>query len=239
VTTSSDLAQTTKEYDRYINERLKEFDAHILYGRILMTNLAEYTHALALFHYLLRTINPDSKERANVYFELAHTYRFQGEHEKAMMYFHAALSLQCRQLPESRFACGTILAGIATVDLEMGDSKNALSVLEQSNVCFSEYPFDYNYETIFQCNRLSYAYYLEGEYELALDILAVALQFYERKMPSNHPSHAQAYHNIGLVERALGNMKEAQDAFREALRMRLARLSSDHPYIARTHYQLS
>ena len=57
-------------------------------------------------------------------------------------------------------------------------------------------------------------------------------------MPLDHPSHAQAWHNIGLVRRALGNGDEALAAFKEALRMRKARLSADHPYIARTYYQM-
>jgi tetratricopeptide (TPR) repeat protein len=239
MTASSEAVQYVKEYHAYISERLKEFDANVLFGRILITNLAEYSHALTFYHTLLRTIPADSEERPNIYFELARTYRFLGEHKKAIACFRAVLLLQRRYLPHWKYAYGVTLAGLGTVYLEMEDSKKALDVLEKASICFSDYPLDYNYETIFHANRLSYAYYLEKQYERAHNLLITALDAYKRKMPSDHPSHAQAWHNMGLVQRALGKRDESLIAFKEALRMRKSRLSADHPYIARTHYQMS
>ena len=239
MSSSSEVTQLAKEYNTYIRERLKEFNANILFGRILTTNLAEYSHALTFYHFLLRTISLESEERPNIYFELARTYRFLGKHKRSIAYFRAALLLQRRYLPQWKFAYGMTLAGLGTVYLEQGDAKSALHVLEKASVCFSDYPLDYNYETIFQTNRLSYAYYLQGDYERALTLLIPLLDIYKRKMPLDHPSHAQAWHNIGLVQRALSNGDQALVAFKEALRMRKARLSADHPYIARTYYQMS
>ena len=236
---SSEKAQLVQEYDRYIGERLKEFDPRVLFGRILITNLAEYQHAKEYFHMLLETIDPESPERANIYYELARTHRFQGEFEIALEYFDIAAELQRKSLPESNFTYAMTLAGMGTVYLERNQAKEALIVLEQANEYYSMYPFDYNYETIFQANRMSYAYYLTKDYDRALLLLDQALDAYERKMPCDHPSHAQAWHNVGLIQRARGKYDEAKEAFKEALRMRRARLSSDHPYIARTHYQIS
>ena len=239
ITPSSTAVQLAKEYDLYVLDRLKEFDPNILFGRILTTNLAKYSHALTFYHYLLRTLPPNSEQRPNIYFELARTYRFQGKYEPAIKYFQAARLLQRRRLPQWEFEYGTTLAGLGTVYLEMGNSEKALRVFEEASVCFRNYPFDYNYETIFHSNRLSYAYYLEHQYERAFNLLITALDVYKRKMPADHPSHAQAWHNMGLVQRGLGNRDQALAAFKEALRMRKARLSPDHPYIARTYYQMS
>ena len=236
---SSEKVQLVHEYDKYIGERLKEFDPRVLFGRILITNLAEYQHANEYFHMLLETISSDSPERANIYYELARTYRFQGEFDTALQYFDIAAKLQQESLPESSFAYAMTLAGIGTVYVERNQAKEALIALEQASGYYDKYAFDYNYETIFQANRLSYAHYLNREYDRALALLDRALEAYERKMPCDHPSHAQAWHNVGLVQRALGKYDEATKAFQEALRMRRARLSSDHPYIARTHYQIS
>jgi tetratricopeptide (TPR) repeat protein len=122
-----------------------------LFGRILTTNLAEYSHALTFHHFLLRTIPLESEERPNIYFELARTYHFQGKHERAILYFLAVL-LQRRHLPQWKFAYGVTLADLGTVYLELDD-------FEKASVCFSDYPFHYNYDTIFHANRLSYAYY--------------------------------------------------------------------------------
>lgn len=239
MTYSSEVALLAQEYNSYIHERLKEFNAEILFGRILSTNLAEYSYALTIFHELLRTLPVGCEERPKVYFELGRLYRFQGNHQKAIQYFQAARLLQRRYLPQWKFDYGATLAGLSTVYLELGDATAALVILEQSKICFKDYPFDHNYETIFQANLFSYAYYLDHQYERALDLLNVALVTYKIKMPLDHPSHAQAWHNMGLVQRALGHYQESLAAFKEALRMRISRLAPDHPYIARTLYQMS
>ena len=162
MTSSSEVTQLAKEYNMYINERLKEFDANILFGRILTTNQAEYSHTLTFYHFLLRTMPIESEERPNIYFELALTYRFLGKHERSIAYFRATLLLQRRYLPQWKFAYGVTLAGLGTVYLELGDVINALRVLEKASICFSDYPLDYNYETIFHANRLSYAHHFTG-----------------------------------------------------------------------------
>ncbi|CAF4878454.1 unnamed protein product, partial [Rotaria socialis] len=65
---------------------------------------------------------------------------------------------------------------------------------------------------MFHFNRLSYAYYLETQYKRALKLLNTTLAIYKQKMPADHPGHAQAYHNLGLVHRAMGNSDEALTA---------------------------
>lgn len=113
------------------------------------------------------------------------------------------------------------------------------SVLEQASIYFNLASGNYNTETAFHLNRLSYAYYLERQYEKALSLMNQTLTVYEKKMPVDHPGHAQAYHNLGLVHRAMGNRSDALSCYQEALRMRERTLAPNHPYVARTCYQIS
>ena len=57
-------------------------------------------------------------------------------------------------------------------------------------------------------------------------------------MPVDHPGHAQAYHNMGLIYYQILDYEKALECFKEALRMREKSLAPTHPYVARTCYQI-
>lgn len=235
---SNEVAQLNHQYDSYIRERLLETSAAILFGRTL-AHLSEYTLAIKYFHRLLRALPSHHEDRPNIHYQLARMYRFQGKHQQAIYYFQCAKLLQRRNLPNNQYEYGMTLAGLGTVYLELNESKRAVNVLEQASICYNLNSQNYNTETMFHFNRLSYGYYLEKQYERALELLGKAIEIYKKKMPVDHPGHAQIYHNLGLVYRAKGKIEEAYVAFKEALRMREAILAPYHPYVARTCYQIS
>jgi tetratricopeptide (TPR) repeat protein len=237
MTVSNQVAQLNRQYNSYMRERLAETNATILFGRML-AHLSEYSLAIKHFHRLLRILPVEHEDRPNIHYQLARMYRFLGKHQQAIYYFRCAKLLQRRSLPYNKYEYGMTLAGLGTVYLELNDSKRAVCVLEQASICYNLDSQNYNTETIFHFNRLSYAYYLEQQNERALQILDKTLTMYKEKMPADHPGHAQTYHNLGLVHRAMGNNNEALIAYKEALRMREALLAPNHPYVARTFYQI-
>ncbi|CAF1061237.1 unnamed protein product, partial [Adineta ricciae] len=230
-------AQRSREYDAYMHQRLSETNATILYGRVL-AHISEYSLAVQHFHRLLRKLPVNHEDRPNIHYQLARMYRFLGKHQQAIHYFKCAKLLYRRLLPQHSYEYGTVLAGLGTVYMELNDSKNALVVLEQATFYYNCDSNNYNTETIFHFNRLSYAYYLEKQYDRALELNYKTLIFYKSKMPTDHPGHAQTYHNLGLVQRAMGMVNEALVSFKEALRMREVLLAPTHPYVARTCYQI-
>lgn len=234
---SNQVVQLNREYDAYIRERLLETDATILFGRML-AHVSEYPMAVKYFHRLLKLMPPDHPDRPNICYQLARMYRFLGKPPQAINYFQRAKLLQRRGLPQNRYEYGMTLAGLGTVYLELKDSKRAIGVLEQASIYLNLDSGNYNSETAFHLNRLSYAYYLEHQYEKALHLMHHTLSVYEKKMPVDHPGHAQAYHNLGLLHKDLGNAVEALQCYHEALRMRERTLAPNHPYIARTCYQI-
>ncbi|CAF3459124.1 unnamed protein product [Rotaria socialis] len=237
MTASNQVAQLNREYDSYMRERLSETNAAILFGRML-AHLSEYSLAIKYFQRLIRVLPIEHEDRPNLHYQLARMYRFLGKHNQAIHYFRCAKLLQRRALPHNSYEYGMTLAGLGTVYLELNDSKRAVRILEEASVCYNLVSRPYNTETMFHFNRLSYAYYLETQYERALKLLNATLAIYKQKMPADHPGHAQAYHNLGLVHRAMGNSDEALTAFKDALRMRQALLAPNHPYIARTYFQM-
>ena len=239
MTVSNQVAQLNRQYNSYMSERLLETSATILFGRML-AHLSEYSLGIKYFQRLLRVLPIEHEDRPNIHYQLARMYRFLGKHEQAIYYFQCAKLLQRRRLPCNGYEYGMTLAGLGTVYMELNDSKRAISVLEQASVYYNLLASqNYNAETMFHFNRLSYAYYLEKENERALQLLDKTLLIYKEKMPIDHPGHAQAYHNLGLVHRAMGNMGDALLAYKEALRMREALLAPNHPYVARTCYQIA
>ncbi|CAF4348858.1 unnamed protein product [Rotaria sp. Silwood2] len=237
MTASNQVAKLNHEYDSYMRERLSETNATILFGRML-AHLSEYSLAIKYFQRLLRVLPFEHGDRPNIHYQLARMYRFLGKHQQAIYYFRCAKLLQRRDLPYNSYEYGMTLAGLGTVYMELNDSKRAVCVLEQASICYNLVSQNYNTETMFHFNRLSYAYYLEQQYERALHMLNKTLAIYKQKMPADHPGHAQTYHNLGLVHRAMGNNDEALVSYREALRMREALLAPNHPYVARTCFQI-
>ena len=237
MTASNEVAQLNREYDSYMLERLSETNATILFGRML-AHLGEYSLAVGYFQRFLRVLPIEHADRPIIHCELARMYRFLGKHQQAIHYFRCAKLLQRRSLPNNNYEYGMTLAGLGTVYLELNDSKRAVCVLEQASVYYNLVFQSYNTETIFHLNRLSYAYYLERKYERALDLINKALASYKQKMPVDHPGHAQAHHNLGLVYHAMGNNDKAFASYKEALRMRETLLALNHPYVARTCFQI-
>lgn len=232
------VAQLNREYDAYIRGRLAETTATILFGRML-AHVSEYSMAVEYFQRLLKRLPIDDEDRPGINYQLARMYRFLGKHQQAINYFQRARLLQRRQLPQNRYDYGMTLAGLGTVYLELNESKRAVRLLEEASACYNIASRQYNTETAFHFNRLSYAYYLENQYERALLILNDTLLIYEHQMPIDHPGHAQAHHNLGLIHHAMGNCQNALVSFTEALRMRERSLAPNHPYVARTCYQIS
>ncbi len=129
----------------------------------------------------------------------------------------------------------------------VGGDRNVSSFIECARYCLYERVMDiyrgflsYNHiERGFHFNRLSYAMWQEHQYEQALTLFSTSLSFFNEHMPENHPGHAEALHNMGLVQYTLGHYKQSVDYLQKALRMRELSLANDHPFLARTCYQLS
>lgn len=239
MTVSNQVAQLNRQYNSYMHERLLETNATILFGRML-AHLSEYSLGIKYFQRLLRVLPTEHEDRPNIHYQLARMYRFLGKHDQAIYYFQCAKLLQRRRLPGNGYEYGMTLAGLGTVYMELNDSKRAIRVLEQASVYYNLLASqNYNTETMFHFNRLSYAYYLENQNERALELLNKTLLMYKEKMPIDHPGHAQVFHNLGLVHRAMGNIDDALIAYKEALRMRESLLAPNHPYVARTCYQIA
>lgn len=199
---SNEVAKLNHEYDSYMCERLSETHATILFGRML-AHLSEYSLAVKYYQRLIRVLPIEHEDRPSIHYQLARMYRFLGKHQQAIHYFRCAKLLQRRGLPYNSYEYGMTLAGLGTVYLEFNDSKQAVRVLEQASIYYNLFSKNYNTETIFHFNRLSYAYYLEQQYERALRLLNNTLIMYKQKMPADHPGHAQAYHNLGLILKPL------------------------------------
>ena len=213
MTLSSEVAQIHLDYTKYIQKRLTEIDAALLFGNILADMLSEYRGTLSYFHRLLRTIDADDGNRPNIYFHLARVYRYLKKYQQAITYYRCAKLLQRRTMPQSNFDYARTLSGLGVIYLEMGDSTKATCLLKKGLVIKRLVLPEDHIEIAHSANRLAEAYWQEKQYESALDLLLKTLSFFKRKMPNNHPCEAQALHIMGLVKHVMGNRGEALNYF--------------------------
>jgi tetratricopeptide (TPR) repeat protein len=75
-----------------------------------------------------------------------------------------------------------------------------------------------------------------GEYQQALELANIVLSETEDHFGKDHPATASAYNNVGLMQKLLGNYKEARLHYHQALRSYGLILGKDHAsYAAALH----
>lgn len=235
---SSAVADLEMGYVGIIRKRLLEISPTLLFGNLLATVSSTYRQSIEFFHRLLRSESFEEKDRPNIYFNLGRIYRYMGKYEQANQYFRHAQQLQEVGLPQSSFDYGRTLADLGTLYSEMDQPAEAISLITKAISLHNDILSQDHVEVAFNKNRLAYAYWQEKQYDKALNELSSSISSF-KKMPTDHLGYAQALHTMGLVQYSLGNWKQALNDYKEALRMRESLLADDHPYVARTCYELS
>ncbi|CAF3704779.1 unnamed protein product [Rotaria socialis] len=239
MTLSSEVAQLHSDYTKYIRKRLTEIEPALLFGNVLADMLSDFKGALSYFHRLLRTLDKDDENRANVYFHLARVYRYVKKYQQAITYYRCAQLLQRRRLPQTNFDYARTLSGLGVIYLETGNPARAISLLQQGTIVKRRVLPEDHLEFAHIANRLAQAYCQEKQYEPAVALLLKTLSFFKRKMPTDHPCEAQSLHMMGVVQHEMGNREQALDYFQRALRIRENLLAKDDPVVGETCYELS
>ena len=235
---SSAVADLEKGYVGIIRKRLLEINPTLLFGNLLATVFSAYRQGIEFFYHLLRSRTTEEKDRSNIYFNLGRIYRYMGKYEQANQHFRRAQQLQEEGLPQSTFDYARTLADLGTLYSEMNQSAEAISLITKAMSLLNGILSQDHVEVAFNRNRLAYAYWQEKQYDRALNELFSSISLFQ-KMPTDHLGYAQALHTMGLVRYSLGNWTQALNDYKEALRMRESLLADDHPYVARTCYELS
>ena len=88
-------------------------------------------------------------------------------------------------------------------------------------------------------NNLANVYYIQGDYDKALEYYGKALAIYERVLGSEHPDTASTYNNLANVYYAQGDYEKALEYYGKALAIREGVLGSEHPDTARTYNNMA
>lgn len=235
---SSAVSDLEMGYIGIVRKRLLEINPTLLFGNLLSTISSAYRQGIEFFHRLLHSKTLEEKDRSNIYFNLGRIYRYMGKYQQANQYFCRAQQLQEENLPQSTFDYARTLADLGTLYSEMDQPKEAISFITKAISLNDTILSPDHVEVAYNKNRLAYAYWQEKKYDQTIIELQSSISSF-RKMPTDHLGYAQALHFMGLVQYSLGNWKEALNNYKEALRMRQSLLADDHPYVARTLYQLS
>jgi tetratricopeptide (TPR) repeat protein len=238
MSSSSAVADLEMGYVGIIRKRLLEISPTLLFGNLLATISSTYRQGIEFFHRLLHSESVEEKDRSNIYFNLGRIYRYMGKYEQANQHFRHAQQLQEERLPQSTFDYARTLADLGTLYSEMNQPTEAISLITKAMSLHKEILPQDHVEVAFNKNRLAYAYWQKKQYDQALNELLSSISSF-KKMPTDHLGYAQALHTMGLVQYSFGNWKQALNDYKEALRMRESLLADDHPYVARTCYELS
>ena len=88
-------------------------------------------------------------------------------------------------------------------------------------------------------NNLANVYYVQGDYEKALEYYGKALAIHERVLGSEHPDTASTYNNLAIVYHAQGDYEKALEYYGKALAIRERVLGSEHPDTVSTYNNLA
>jgi tetratricopeptide (TPR) repeat protein len=238
MTSTSEIDRLDHDYNLYVHQRLSHTNGPMLYGNLLSGALCDYPGAASYFQRLLRVLPINDENRPNIYCELGRVYRFMGKYQLAIEYFRAALLLQRRSLPQSKFDYGCTLSGLAVVYSEMGDSVRAIRLNKRAlSIYHTLFPEDH-LEINQILNRLAYDLSQNGQHQEALDLLSKVDTLIKGKIFLTDPQ-TQLYYTLGRIYKAVGKRTEALKYLQQALDLREKWSHKNHPYTARICYELS
>jgi tetratricopeptide (TPR) repeat protein len=239
IITSSELAIINQEYNRYTSERCTETTPAISFGHLRCEILSDYSGALNYLHRLLRSKTWNDDYRPDTYHYLARVYYFMGKYEQAITFCKCVQLLLRRRLPEFSLTYARSLTCLSMIYSDIEDLPRAGYFQERAATIYRSTLSKNHYEFGFHLNYTAYLYWQNNQYASALYLLTNVLPIIKKTLPPNYPCNAQTLHITGLVQHSLNNREESIRYFKQSLQMRESFHAIDHPYLARTYYELS
>ncbi|HPF08935.1 MAG TPA: tetratricopeptide repeat protein, partial [Candidatus Cloacimonadota bacterium] len=208
----------------YFSKVLKLADKHSLraYKVRAESNLAickaqngNYHEAIELWKILIEN-EQDPTLRMNMNNNISVGYGIIGDYHKAINYAFAALEIAKKSIPDADNAKLSPLMNLSTAYEKMGDFDRSLKYVEEALILSRKLG---NQRRECEClNNLSMIYNQMEEHELALAKAEEGLVL--RKKYFAKPDHAVSYNNIGYILEGMGNLKEALQNYKIAMRLR-------------------
>jgi tetratricopeptide (TPR) repeat protein len=131
------------------------------------------------------------------------------------------------------------LGWLSMIYSELGDLTRAIYFHKRAFAIYLKTLPRNHYEFVFHSIQTTYIYWQNGQYEFARDVLGNISSLVEQALPPNYPFNALRLHIMGLVQYSLNNREQSIHYFKQSLQMREFFQAPDHPYVARTCYELS
>jgi len=174
-----------------------------------------YHEAIELWKILIEN-EQDPTLRMNMNNNISVGYGIIGDYHKAINYAFAALEIAKKSIPDADNAKLSPLMNLSTAYEKMGDYDRSLKYVEEALILSRKLG---NQRRECEClNNLSMIYNQMEEHELALAKAEEGLVL--RKKYFAKPDHAVSYNNIGYILEGMGNLKEALQNYKIAMRLR-------------------
>ena len=159
----------------------------------------------------------EKKTKAAEYAEFGNNYYEQGLYEKSLQFFELALAYN--GVIDNRFGIGITYNSIGKVFMAQGLMENARWYFNKANEIAVELN---SFVLLAQCsNNLGEIYYIEDNYEAALEYFEQAL-IYSKDGSISDTNRAVIYHNLGSAYKRTNERELALEYFIDALEINLA-----------------
>ncbi|MCD4747036.1 MAG: tetratricopeptide repeat protein [Bacteroidales bacterium] len=203
----------------------------------------EYSKAKnILINYLLSDIDKsefNQNEIATLYNNIALTYNYLGDYEKALEYHQKAYDILEKVLEPNHPSIATSYNNIAETCSDLGNNKKALeyhlkAIAIRKKVLEPNHP-----DLATSYNNIANTYSSLGNYEKALEYNLKAIAILKKVLETNHPSLAIAYNNIAATYLSLGNYEKSLEYHLKAIDILEKVLEPTHPDLATSYNNIS
>ena len=198
---------------------------------MLFIKLGRYKKAEQVYTTLLQVTTEDDG-RALLYHQLGLIKRNQGSYEEALQWYHKALEIYQRILPQDHLHLAASYNNIGQVYNNIGEYSEALSFYQKSLEIYQKTLSSNHLSLAVLYNNISLVQAFMSDYFKALQSQKNALEIERANLPPNDPSLAISYNNIGLVYKNIGDYSKALESHEKALEIEQKILPSSHPSLA-------
>ena len=180
-----------------------------------------------------------SKDMGNLFNNIAVSYYYQGEYNKALPLNQKALKIYKEVLGDYHPDTASSYGNLASLYQSQGEYDKALPLSKKALKIREEVLGNNHPDTATSYNNLASLFKSKGEYDKALPLHQKALKIREEVFGDNHPDTATSYNNLALLYNSKGEYDKALPLYQKALKIREEVLGENHPDTANSYNNLA
>ncbi|CAF4393774.1 unnamed protein product [Rotaria sp. Silwood2] len=219
-----------EQYLKLQEKELKETDASLLFGRILI-DIAEYSRSEIYFRKMLNALSRDNHQMRSICYQyLGRSLHYIGKLDEALHYYELAKHIQIDILKlTTNIVRAYNLFYLGCINVEKSEYNSAMTYFQDALHMEQLLYKDNDHRIISSTLRgIAWTYEKKGDYNNSLKYHRYALEQAQKTLPGVHSLIGDGFYSISNINHCLGNYKEALNYALEAFRVYRACVPKTH-----------